>query len=696
MNLSRIAVFFLLIAAAQFVHADELRPITHEDVWTMKRLGSPVVGPKGEWAVVSVTEPSYEEDGDVSDLWLLRVDGKGAPRRLTATKEGESDVAWRPDGGAIAFAAKRGENEESQVYVLDMTGPGEAIQITDLSTGAGKPVWSPDGKRIAFESRVYPGLTGDEANKAEKEAREERKYNVSAYEIFPIRHWDHWRDDRQVRLFVQDAVAGAVAKDLLADSSLVDQPGFDGAPTLTSSSLEAAWTPDGKALVFNATSNLDQAAFARVLYQLHLVTLEGGETLQLTNAGDWSCTAPKFSPDGDALFCKLSPENEYVYNLEEVARFDWVPGQPLGAPAILTEGFDQSVSEFEIGPEGRVFLTAADAGRSRLYSVPAKGGEVKPLNPDSRGVYSGLQVAGKQLISKWESSAVPAEIVRVDMRGRHEPVTAFNADRVKDIDLQPFREFWFENSKGRRVHSWLALPPGFDESNKYPLVLQIHGGPFSSSMDSQHVRWSAALLAAPGYVVLMTDYTGSVGYGEDFSRAIGGDPLKGPGEDLLEAADAAIERFSFIDGSRQAATGASYGGHLVNWLQGTTTRFDTLVGHAGLVDLEGQYSSSDTIYNREIMNGGPPWGESQVWREQSPSTYADSFSTPMLLTIGEKDYRVPINQTIAAWSYLQRNQVPGRLLVFHDANHWIMKGEEARFFWQEVHAWLATYLFIED
>ena len=278
------------------------------------------------------------------------------------------------------------------------------------------------------------------------------------------------------------------------------------------------------------------------------------------------------------------------------------------------------------------------------------------------------------------------------MRGRHEPVTAFNADRVKDIDLQPFREFWFENSKGRRVHSWLALPPGFDESKKYPLVLQIHGGPFSSSMDSQHVRWSAALLAAPGYVVLMTDYTGSVGYGEDFSRAIGGDPLKGPGEDLLEAADAAIERFSFIDDSRQAATGASYGGHLVNWLQGTTTRFDTLVGHAGLVDLEGQYTSSDTVYNREIMNGGPPWGESQVWREQSPSTYADSFSTPMLLTIGEKDYRVPINQTIAAWSYLQRNQVPGRLRVFHDANHWIMKGEEARFFWQEVHAWLALYL----
>jgi dipeptidyl aminopeptidase/acylaminoacyl peptidase len=282
--------------------------------------------------------------------------------------------------------------------------------------------------------------------------------------------------------------------------------------------------------------------------------------------------------------------------------------------------------------------------------------------------------------------------VRVDSRGRHRALTAFNSERVKDIDLPPFREFWFENSQGRRVHSWLALPPGFDETRKYPLVLQIHGGPFSSSKDSGHVRWHAALLAAPGYVVLMTDYTGSVGYGEAFSRAIGGDPLKTPGLDLLQAADVAIERYPFIDASRQAATGASYGGHLVNWLQGTTTRFKTLVGHAGLVDLEGQYSSSDTIYNREIMNGGPAWGESPVWREQSPSTYADNWSTPMMLTIGEKDFRVPVNQTIAAWSYLKRKQVPGRLLVFHDANHWIMKGEEARYFWQEVHAWLGEYL----
>ena len=681
----------MMLASLQPAVADDLRPITHEDIWTLARVGTPVIAPDGRRAVVSVTEPAYEEDGNVSDLWLLTVDGSQPPRRLTATKSGESDVAWRPDGGAIAFSAKRGDDEAAQVFVLDMSGPGEAVRITDLSTGAGKPVWSPDGQRIAFESRVYPGALDDAANKAEKEARDERKYNVSAYEIFPIRHWDHWRDDLQTHLFVQDAAAGATARDLLAGTELVADPGYAGSGTLSGDTLNAAWAPDGRSLVFNATTNLDEAAHSRVRFRLYAVGAEDGELRSLTDSPAWSCTAPQFSDDGRHLYCRYSPENEQVYNHDEIARFRWRDGKPLGEPTLLTADFDRSVGGFDLDGD-TVFLTAADAGRARVYAVPAQGGDVRALDPDSRGVYAGVQAAGGQLIARWESSSVPAEVVRLEATGGHHALSRFNAGRLAGVDLQPFREFWFESSSGRRVHSWLALPPDFDESRQYPLVLQIHGGPFSSSMDSQHVRWSASLLAAPGYVVLMTDYTGSVGYGEAFSRAIGGDPLKTPGQDLLEAATAAIERYPFIDADRQAATGASYGGHLVNWLQATTTHFKTLVGHAGLVDLEGQYSSSDGIYHREIMNGGPPWGDSPVWREQSPSTYADRFATPILLTIGEKDFRVPVNQTIAAWSYVQRQQVPGRLLVFHDANHWIMKGEEARYFWQEVHAWLAQYL----
>ena len=227
-----------------------------------------------------------------------------------------------------------------------------------------------------------------------------------------------------------------------------------------------------------------------------------------------------------------------------------------------------------------LYFTAHDAGRARVYSVPAEGGDVRALDDESRGVYAGVAVAGRQLVARWESSAVPAEVVRIDVStGRHTPISSFNVERSAGLDRPGFLEFWFENEAGHNVHSWLALPPGFDKKQKYPLVLMIHGGPFSSSADTDHVRWSPHLLAAPGYVVLMTDYTGSNGYGAAFAQAIEGTPLKTPGDDLLQAVDEAIKRYPFIDAERMAATGASYGGHLVNWLQATTTRFDALVGH---------------------------------------------------------------------------------------------------------------------
>ena len=238
----------------------------------------------------------------------------------------------------------------------------------------------------------------------------------------------------------------------------------------------------------------------------------------------------------------------------------------------------------------------------------------------------------------------------------------------------------------------IALPPAFDEKRKYPLFVVIHGGPHSMWRDQFVIRWNYHLLAQPGYIVLLTNYTGSTGFGEKFAQEIQGDPLAGPGEEINEAADQAIRQFPFIDGTRQAAGGASYGGHLANWLQATTTRYRCLISHAGLVNLETQWGTSDTIYSREVTNGGPVWEQGPIWREQNPIRRAASFRTPILLSVGEQDFRVPLNNTIENWSVLQRLRIPSRLLVFPEENHWVMKGEDSRFYYQELHAWLKKYL----
>jgi dipeptidyl aminopeptidase/acylaminoacyl peptidase len=329
--------------------------------------------------------------------------------------------------------------------------------------------------------------------------------------------------------------------------------------------------------------------------------------------------------------------------------------------------------------------------------MPAAGGDPHPVLEQKDGQYSGLAVPEHAdsvwLFASWQSAVRPAEIVRIDpATTERKTLTAFATKQAEAIDWQPLRHFWHTSRRGKQIHSMIALPPGFDETKKYPLLVLMHGGPHGAWGDSISLRWNYHLLAQPGYVVLATNFTGSTGFGERFAQDILFDPFKGPADEINEAADEAIKHFAYIDASRQCAAGASYGGHLANWMQATTTRYKCLISHAGLINAESQWGTSDSIYHREVMGGGPPWEATRTWREQNPIRYAKSFRTPILLSVGENDFRVPLNQTLENWSVLQRQRVPSRLLVWPDENHWILKPENSKVFYREVHAWLAKYL----
>ncbi len=694
-RVSSIVFTFVVLISVAVTGAAQKVPLTHESMWMLKRVGAPSPSPDGKWVVFSLVEPAYDEKDQVSDLWIASTDGNGKPRRLTFSKGGESGVAWSPDSRQIAFSARREGDEASQIYILDIANGGEAVRVTSLSTGARSPQWRPDGKALAFISTVYPGAADDDANKKIAAERKAQKYRVRVYDSFPIRNWDRWLDDMHAHLFVQDAQPGAKAKDLLAGTKLVSDRGFAGRVSDSGEELDAVWTPEGDAIVFVASTNRDRAAYAPTNTSLFKVSASGGEPMRLTSSAD-SFSRPTFRPDGKALYAGAEMETDSKpYHLERLVKFSWPnPGQPTN----LTAKFDRSLGSFAFTPDSRsIYLTAEEAGNEKLYTMPADGGDVTLAMDMTRGVYTNLKIPSRarstMLIASWESAINPPEVVRLDLNSKTQhPLTTFNAEQVAKIDWQPVRHFWFTSKAGKRIHNMIALPPNFDERKKYPLLVLLHGGPHSMWRDNWGLRWNYFMLTRPGYVVLMTNYSGSTGFGEAFAQSIQLDPLKGPGNEINEAADEAIRQYTFIDGSRQAAAGASYGGHLANWMQATTTRYKTLISHAGLINLESQWGTSDTIYSRELNNGGPVWEQGPVWREQNPIRFAANFKTPIMLSVGENDFRVPLNQTLENWSILQRLRIPSRLLVWPDENHWILKGENSRFWYQEVYAWLKKYL----
>jgi dipeptidyl aminopeptidase/acylaminoacyl peptidase len=683
---------FILLAFSIAAHADEKKIITHEDLWLMPRVGAPVTSPNGLFTVFGVTEPSYKKDETVSHLWIVPTDGSAPARRLTASKTGESGVAWSADSRRIAFSAKRGDDKVAQIWILDLAQGGEAIKATVLSTGAAEPKFSPDGKRLLFVSEVYPGAKTDADNERMAKEHEERKYKARVYTGFPIRAWDKWVEEKQPHLFVQ-TVGVNDARDLLAGSALVGLPGFS-APEENDG---AEWAPDGRSIVFVASRNRDRAAWQFTNADLFQVSLDGGEPRRLSGADSLdageSFGRPQFGKDERTLYALVTPRSGHVYDATRLAVMNW-PGAKEQARIELPNKL--SVASFVPTFDNHaVYLTAEDAGQEKLYRASREGGEAKLVAGPAHGTYANLSAGGTRapvLIANYESATEPPEIVRLDPTGKALRLTGFDVERAAKLDLAPLENFWFTNARGQRIHSMLLKPPHFDPAKKYPLLVVMHGGPFSQWRDQWVLRWNYHLLAAPGYVVLLTNYVGSTGFGEVFSQAIQGDPLKGPGDDINAAADEAIKKYPFIDASHQCAAGASYGGHLSNWMQATTTRYRCLISHAGLVNLESQWGTSDTIYGREIGNGGPVWEQGAVWREQNPIRFAANFKTPVLVSAGEHDFRVPINNDLEYWSALQRQKVESRLIVFPDENHWVLNAENSRFWYSEVHAWLARWL----
>jgi dipeptidyl aminopeptidase/acylaminoacyl peptidase len=395
----------------------------------------------------------------------------------------------------------------------------------------------------------------------------------------------------------------------------------------------------------------------------------------------------QFSEDGKYILATGHVNGPKIYYLQHLYRFAW---PAMTGRTELAQGLDRPINDMQVAG-GSIFASIEDKGVDRAIEISIETGAVKPVLGGESGSVAGLSVANGVMAFQYQHLAAPVEVFTY-IGGKRIGISKANDTVLATLDLPQPEVFWTKSSRGKMIRSVMLRPAGFDATKKYPLFVLMHGGPAISFKDVFGFRWNPYIFAAPGYVIVMTDYTGSVGYGEKFAQDIQFDPFKGPGNEILEAAADAIKRYPFIDASRQAAGGASYGGHLANWMQATTSHFKCLIAHAGLVNSEAQWGTSDVIWGRELMNGGAPWVPTKTWKEQNPMRFAANFKTPMLLTVGENDFRVPINNTLENWSIHQRLQIPSKLIVFPGENHWILSPDNSKFHYQEVGNWLGKYL----
>lgn len=673
---------FVFCVSLTGIRAQNRNPITHESLWAMKRVSAPQTSPDGRWVVFAMQEPAYDEKDVQSDLWLAPTDGRSKPYKITANKASESGYQWSPDSKKIAFVAKRDGDEVGQIYIINIEKGGEAQRFTNISTGAGAPQWSPDGNLILFASSVYPGAFTDTQSKKMAEEKKKLKYKARVYTGFPIRDFDRWRDEKQSHLLVQH-IDSTQAQNLMSKVQLVNKVGYNlGSYT---------WTPDSKSVVFSATTDGHVQASQEAHYSFYQVDLTQSDARLVLQDAKQNVGNPRFSADGKSIYYIESGYNTYkVYDLGKLVRCDW---PSLKNKSAMAASLDRPINNYVLTQNG-VVLSVDDRGHDWIYQYSYNTKKLSLLSTGKKGSYTAVSASddGTVISSLYENANSPAEVVRIDKAGKHSPISEFNKAALSRLDLPEIEEFWFTSSRGKQIHNILVRPAGFDPTKKYPLFVLMHGGPASAFKDNWGYRWNYHLLAKPGYVLVLTNYTGSTGFGEKFAQDIQFDPFKGPADEINEAAAYAIKQYPFINENLQAVGGASYGGHLANWMQATTSHYKCMIAHAGLVNSESQWGTSDGIYNREVMNGGLPWEKTKTFTEQNPIRMAANFKTPILITIGERDFRVPINNSLENYATLQRLKVPSKLIVFPDENHWILNAENGRFYYQQVHDWLATYL----
>ena len=669
--------FVRVLALLGFALAIDAHPFHVEDMQKLSRVSGPKASPDGKWVAFTVTRSDVAKNKSATNVWMVAAEG-GEPRQLTFGEQGSNgNLHWSPDGRFLYFLSSRVDNKP-QVFRLPVAG-GEAMQITTVPTGVASYVLSPDGKTIAITASVFPSCTDMACNEKTAKEHADNPVKVRVITEMPFRRWDSWVDGRRNHIFVMPSDGGPATDVTPGD--------FDSPIWTEDDSEEVAFSPDSREICFSRyvenealTGNSD----------LFVMPVNGGTPKSITTSKSTDRT-PLYSPDGRyiAYSATLRPMQES--DLVRLFLYDRTTGEHRN----IFEATDRSVDSYAWSPDSKsLYVTFEDKGQEPLARLDIATLKVTPVVTSGTSSSASVSKDGTFLVFSKMDLSHPADLFRLNLSGPDAvptQLTHINADALKDIEFGEVSSFMFRGWNGDTVQAWQIKPVEFDGRKKYPLLLVMHGGPENSWGNLFHYRWNAQLFAAAGYVVIEPNFHGSSGFGLKFMDSIKGQWGGAPYEDQMKAVDTALT-WPYVDTTRIAAAGASYGGYMANWVEGHTDRFRAIVSHDGLFDLATMIYSSDFVGGTMQEFKGTPWENSQALIDQAPVTYAKNFRTPMLVIHGGNDYRVDQSQGFAMFQVLQAMRVPSKLVYFEEENHWVRKPADNILWYHIVLDWLDQWV----
>jgi dipeptidyl aminopeptidase/acylaminoacyl peptidase len=653
------------------------RPMQIADLFRVKRVADPQVSIRGDIAY-QVGTVDLDANKITTHIWLQAGTTK-EPELLNLGDGSQSHPRFSPDGTKICF------EQGGQLWIEDLMAHSHR-QLTTVPSGASGASWSPDGKWIAFTTAIVPSGNWEE-NANYLSGKSKSKTSLRHIDSLMFRHWTEWFEPMQKQhLFVVRADAPPAPNELPRDLTAgfgFDVPNFAGGD-------ECTWSPDSKAIAFDANPQQDQAISTNG--EIFEVELAGGppKIISQNHAMD---TTPRYSQDGKYLAWRAQRRPGYESDKFEL----WVMDRALGKVIKTTEAIDLSAGNFS-WKGSEILFTTDEKGHVELYAW-APFGDAK-----ARRISQGLHVdslalmpGGEKVLAQMSSTTAPMDVYTVDLgSGKATRVTHHNEALAQEMALNRPESFWFEggagiDGKAPQVQGFIIKPVNFDPAKSYPVVYLIHGGPQGAWSDSWSHRWNPQVWAGAGFVVVEVNPRGSFGYGQKFTDEIRGDWNGLVMKDIMNGLDVALKQVPNADPKRVVAAGASYGGYAVNWMAGHyPNRFAAFISHAGIYNTESMQLATEELWFPHWEFMGWPWDSPQtkaLWQGLSPHNAAQNFKKPMLVSHGELDYRVPFTEGIQLYQTHQLRHIPSEFLVWPDEGHWVLKPQNSQAWHQAVLGW---------